>query len=280
MTARAMQWLVWDTFRQAQASAAFWLPLLGSAAAVAYCSTASLGDGPREEAVRSLHQFLGAGVADVAGVLFALVWTASFLPAFLQSGSVSVLLAKPVPRGTLLAGKYLGAVLFVLFQASVFVVGTWLALGIRTGVWSPRYLLAVPVVTLHFAVFFSFSCLLAVWTRSTVVCVFGSVLFWFVCWGMNYGRHAALVHLADHAELTGGYLRALEVGYWALPRPADLGHLLSVGLGAATPWPVGGVFARVEELGAWSPVASTVGSAVFAAVMLGLSWYELTEAEH
>ena len=57
---------------------------------------------------------------------------------------------------------------------------------------SPQYLWCVPVLVLHFAIFFSFSCMLAVWTRSTIVCVLGSLLFWFACWGMNYARHHAL----------------------------------------------------------------------------------------
>jgi len=74
------------------------------------------------------------------------------------------------------------------------VVGTWLALGIATGVFDARYLFAIPVLLLHFAAFYSFSAMLAVWTRSTVVCVFGTLLFWVMCWAMNYGRHTVVAH--------------------------------------------------------------------------------------
>ena len=95
------------------------------------------------------------------------------------------------PRWSLLAGKYLGVVCFVAFQAGVFVAGTLVALGPKPGVWSPYYLLCIPLVALHFAIFFSFSVFLAVWTRSAIACVFGSLLFWFLCWGMNFGRHAS-----------------------------------------------------------------------------------------
>src|SRR5262249_23044651 len=139
-----------------------------------------------------LQLLLAGGVADAAGLLLALVWTAGFLPTFLEPASASVLLAKPVPRWSLLAGKYLGVLAFVAFQATVFVGGTWLALAARTGIWDATYLLCIPVLLLHFAIFYSVSALIAVCTRSTVACVLGSVLFWFVCWGMNYGRHAAL----------------------------------------------------------------------------------------
>src|SRR5262249_19752145 len=80
-------------------------------------------------AVRFLQVLLAGFVADTAGVLLALIWSAGFLPAFLEPHSAAVLLAKPVPRWSLLVGKYIGVLVFVLFQATVFVGGTWLALG-------------------------------------------------------------------------------------------------------------------------------------------------------
>ena len=137
-----------------------------------------------------LELVLAAGVADTLGLLLTLVWTAGFLPGFLDPRAVAVLLAKPVPRWGLLLGKYVGVLAFVLVQATYFVGGTWLALALRTGIWDPRYLLSVPLLLLHFAIFFSVSLLLAVCTRSTVVCVFGSIAFWGICWAINYGRHA------------------------------------------------------------------------------------------
>ena len=76
---------------------------------------------------------------------------------------------------------------FVGFQVVLFVVLTWLALGLRTDVWDMTYWWCIPLLLLQFAVFYSFSVLLAVITRSTVACVFGSVLFWLLAWGINYG---------------------------------------------------------------------------------------------
>ena len=107
-----------------------------------------------------------------------------------------MLLAKPVPRWGLLAGKYIGVLAFVLAQAVYFVGGTWLALALRTGVWDAAYLLSIPLLLLQFAVFFGFSLLLAVCFRSTVVCVFGSIAFWGICWAINFGRHAVMAAAA------------------------------------------------------------------------------------
>ena len=73
------------------------------------------------------------------------------------------------------------------FQVTLFVLLTWLALGARTGVWSVTYWWCIPLLLLQFAIFYSFSALLAVVTRSTVACAFGSVLFWLLAWGINYG---------------------------------------------------------------------------------------------
>jgi len=104
----------------------------------------------------------------------------------------------------------------------------WVALGIATGVFDARYLFAVPVLLLHFAVFYSFSAMLAVWTRSTVVCVFGTLLFWVLCWGMNFGRHAVVAHdpAAEGADQSGSDGRgtgrevvSLGLGPLGLPRP-------------------------------------------------------------
>ena len=106
----------------------------------------------------------------------------------------TVLLAKPVPRWSLLLGKMLGVLTFVVPADDVLRRRHLAGPRDRTGVFDARYLLAIPVLLLHFTVFYSFSAMLAVWTRSTVVCVFGTLLFWVMCWGMNFGRHAVVAH--------------------------------------------------------------------------------------
>jgi hypothetical protein len=227
----------------------------------------------RETEVRSLQTVLAGGVADTLGVLLALIWTAGFLPSFLEPSAASVLLAKPVPRWGLLVGKYVGVLVFVFVQAGFFVVGTWAALGVRTGVWEPRYLLCLPLMLAHFAVFFSFSAFLAVWSRSAVTCVFGTLLFWMVCAGLNFGRHASFLAF-------GGPPALLEAGYWALPKPADLGLMLHYAIGAPAPELRLPGLPKLEELGALHLEASLLASLAFAVVVLGLAAYELTHTDY
>jgi len=187
-------------------------------------------------AVHFFQLILAAGVADTLGLLLTLIWTAGFLPGFLAPQAVAVLLAKPVPRWMLLAGKYLGVLAFVFVQAVLFVGGTWLALALRTGIWDAAYLLSIPLLLLQFSVFFGFSLLLAVCFRSTVVCVFGSIAFWGICWAMNFGRHAVMASeaLAACGKFSTAAIRMADIGYWILPKPVDLGCLAFDALGAET----------------------------------------------
>jgi len=129
-------------------------------------------------AIRFIELILAGGIADTLGLLLTLIWTAGFLPSFLEGRNICILLAKPAPRWVLIVGKYLGVSAFVFFNAVLFVGGTWAAIGVRTGFWDPTYLLAIPLLLLHFSIFFSFSVFLAVCTQNAVVCVFGSMLFW------------------------------------------------------------------------------------------------------
>src|SRR5205085_10447619 len=116
--------------------------------------------------------------------------------------------------------KYFGVVLFVAVQAALFVAGTWLGLGVSTGVWDGSYWFAVPLLVVNFAVFYAVSALLAVCTRSTVVSVFGTLLFWVLCWAMNFTHHRIVAF--PPPEVTPATTFLLDVGYWALPKPLDL----------------------------------------------------------
>ncbi len=128
-------------------------------------------DGPAM--VHFLQVLLAMCVAGAVGTLLTLVWTAGFLPEFLRPEEIAILLAKPVSRRTLFWGQAVGVLGFVAFQAAVFVGGTWLALGVRTGIWTAGYLWTFPLLCLHFTMIYGVSAALAVWTRNTAVCAWG-----------------------------------------------------------------------------------------------------------
>jgi hypothetical protein len=232
----------------------------------------------KADSVRFLQVWLAGLVAGTAGIFLAIVWTAGFLPSFLDPNHATVLLAKPVPRWSLLLGKVLGVLLFVFLQTSFFVIGTWLALGIATGEFDPRYLFAIPVLLIHFASFYTFSAMLAVWTRSTVVCVFGTILFWVLCWGMNFGRHAVVAH--EPLGVSTGSQFILEAGYWILPKPADMNAIFddaleTEGIAASIP-----EMEKVRTRGRLSLPMSALASLGFALAMFGVAACEFRKAEY
>jgi len=232
----------------------------------------------RDDTVRQLMLVLVGLVGDTLGVLLALLWTAGFLPAFLEPQSATVLLAKPAPRWSILLGKYAGVCLFVGLNAAVFIGGTWGALGLKTGVWFKAYWLAVPLLVLNFAVFYAVSTFLAVWTRSAVTAAFGTLLFWALCWAMNYTHHHLLAY--PILELNSSSSFAMEASYWFLPKPFDLGAIFYETMQAD------GFSARPEEIrllqesGRFHPELSLLASGAFAAGALAIAAYEFETMDY
>src|SRR5437588_606804 len=138
--------LIQDTFRQARASGILWMMLAVTGLAVLLCLSVSVsGD-------VTLYSPDEPGLFLPPTSPRALVWTAGFVPTFLEPSAASVLLAKPAARWQLLLGKYLGVLTFVGSQVLLFVVLTWLALGVRTRVWDMTYWWCIPLLLLQFAV--------------------------------------------------------------------------------------------------------------------------------
>ena len=127
---------------------------------------------------------------------------------------------------------------------------------------------------------YSFSVLLAVMTRSTLACVFGSVLFWFLCWGMNYGRHV-LVALGSTMPHQSSLLKGMtEIGYWILPKPVDLGIMLHNALGAGEYFRMLKELQKVQELDAFHPLLSLVSCVAFALCMIVISARHLADTDY
>lgn len=305
----ACRWLIRDTFRQSLANGVFWLMLAASTVVIAFCASVSvdkidlrkddlavqqasghislafgawqipLSRNGRTE-VHFLLLLLAEWVAGGGGTVLALIWTAGFLPEFLQPANATVLMSKPTPRWVLLLGKYLGVLTFAGFQVTVFILGTYLAIGLRTGFWVSEYLWGIPLLLLHFASVYSFSAFLAVWSRSTLVCVFGSVLFWFLCYGMNYGRHAVLALAADMPSLSGVLHGCADAAYWILPKPVDLGIILERALDVGDWFGTAPVLQKIQQMGAFYPDLSMWSSLAFTVGMIAVAALELDATDY
>lgn len=108
-----------------------------------------------------------AGAAYWVGILLALFATGGLVTSMMDRGQVDLLLSKPLSRAEILAGRLLG-VAVVTGILTVYLMGmVWLVMSLKTGIWNPRFLLAIGVVFAMFAVMYSIVTLMSVWTGST-----------------------------------------------------------------------------------------------------------------
>jgi ABC-type transport system involved in multi-copper enzyme maturation permease subunit len=125
---------------------------------------------------------IGAGIAIILGVII----TSFFIPNMLRKGSIDLMLAKPLHRSTLLVYKYVGGMSFMFIFAAVTVGSVWVVLGIRSGMWNPKFLLLIPLLTFAFGILYAVSTLIAVLTRSAVASLLVTLAFSALLWIVAY----------------------------------------------------------------------------------------------
>jgi len=164
--------LIRDTFREAFARKIFWgmfglstlmilffLFLLridlvegGLAAVSLFGRTAGTTDVDR--VVRGVY----GGIATFLytwGMFLAVFASAGLIPSVLEPGRIDLLLSKPVSRTHILLGRYVGNVLVVSCNIVYLVLGVWIILGVKTGIWSPMFLVSIATTIFIFAVLLS-----------------------------------------------------------------------------------------------------------------------------
>jgi ABC-type transport system involved in multi-copper enzyme maturation permease subunit len=111
--------------------------------------------------------------------ILALISTAGLFPDLLNSGSLNLLVSKPISRLRLFLTQYAAGLLFVVLQVLLFTLICFLVIGLRGGAWEPGLFLAVPLVVCFFSYLFSVCALLGMLTRSTLASLLLTILFWF-----------------------------------------------------------------------------------------------------
>ncbi|WP_420453960.1 hypothetical protein [Rubrivirga sp.] len=107
-----------------------------------------------------------AGAAYWVGILLALFATGGLVAALTERGQVDVLLTKPLSRASVLAGRLLAVMAVMLALTTYLFGGVWLVMSIKSGLWAPQFLLAIPVVFGMFAVVYGVVTLVGVWSGS------------------------------------------------------------------------------------------------------------------
>jgi ABC-type transport system involved in multi-copper enzyme maturation permease subunit len=176
--------LIRDTFREALARKIFWvlfglssllilffLFLLridivsGATATIAIFGRQTRGNPDVEGVVRGVYGAI-ATFLYTWGMFLAVFASSGLIPSVLEPGRIELLLSKPLSRMHLLLGRFAGNVLVVLLNSAYLVLGVWIILGAKTGIWSPAFLIAIATTTFIFAVLLAVVVLIGVWLES------------------------------------------------------------------------------------------------------------------
>lgn len=122
--------------------------------------------------------FAVAAVAFYGGSVFGIVACADFAPTLLSPGRIEHLLALPVRRWQLLAGTFLGVLALSLAAALYGSGGLAVLLGVKTGLWNWRLLIAGLLSTVSFAAVYAAMLTASLYARSaSVSAAIGFVVF-------------------------------------------------------------------------------------------------------
>lgn len=223
------------------------------------------------------------------GMILVIIATAGFFPAWMDRGAIDIVVSKPLRRWQLFLGRYLAAMGFILFHATVFVVLTFLVVGFRWGVWIPGYLLAIPLVVLLFSYLYCISVLAAVLFRSTVSAVLLTLIAWVGFTGVQT-LDDAFTMFPEWQEYTTAY-RGAQLARWIVPKTQDVLYNAKKWSGAADATALmpesreedrellRGA-AKVEEARmAISPVYTIGSSLLFEAAVLMLAMWKFTRKD-
>lgn len=228
----------------------------------------------------------------------ALVVTSPIIPETYKSGSVELLLSKPVSRPLLFLAKFTGACSFVFLNIVYLLVGIWLIVGLRLELWDARLLLAIPVFLFYFVIFYCVSALSGLIWRNAIVSLALTMIFWGACIFVAQSKHVmetvldvekpgvSLDREPERDEPGREFWKSIyHFGvlplYTIFPKPLELDNTFQSLLNGEEQI---AAYAKREGLRVppavrdpWSPVIS---SAVFVAVVLGIGCFISYRAEY
>ncbi|OYU99109.1 MAG: hypothetical protein CFE26_26350, partial [Verrucomicrobiales bacterium VVV1] len=134
----------------------------------------------------------------LAATILAIISCAPIFPDFMSEGSIGIPLSKPVSRLTLFLYKYIGSLMFVVLQVTIFCVIVVVAIRWRVGSWNPSIFWAVPIVTLMFSYIYSVVVYVSVRTRSVLVAILAGIAVWFMAFGLQ--KMDDVFYLGSHRD--------------------------------------------------------------------------------
>lgn len=114
-------------------------------------------------------------------VFVGLIVTSPMIPDTFKSGSLHLLLSKPVSRALIYLTKFFGGTVFVLVNIAYFLTGLFLLVGWRLGIWNAGLLWCIPLLLFVFVIFYSVSALVGLIWNNPIICVVVCIVFWIFC---------------------------------------------------------------------------------------------------
>lgn len=189
--------------------------------AVATMSLFGQGSSRGIEVQRLQQGVFGAisGFLYTVGMFLAVFASAGLIPSVLEPGRIELLLSKPVSRSHILLGRFAGNVLIVLFIISYLVLGVWLILSLKTGIWQPHFLWTIFFIVTLFTVLLTVVTLVGVLWESTALSTMVTVAL--MIFSVILAQEKTAVRL-----LSSEWARDLWKGlYYVLPKVYDTAHM-------------------------------------------------------
>ncbi|HTW63108.1 MAG TPA: ABC transporter permease subunit [Bryobacteraceae bacterium] len=229
--------LIRDTFREALARKIFWVLfglstlmilfflfllkidiVAGATATVSLFGRQTRGNPDIARVVRGVY----GGIATFLytfGMFLAVFASAGLVPSVLEPGRIELLLSKPISRTHLLLGRYAGNVLVISLNSIYLVLGVWIILGVKTGIWSPVFLIAIATTTFIFAVLLAVVVLVGVVLESAAAATMITVALMII--SPILAQTSMMMRLLS-SEWSRNVWRTL---YYVFPKVYELGHM-------------------------------------------------------
>jgi ABC-2 type transport system permease protein len=229
--------LIRDTFREALARKIFWglfglstamimffLFILkidivaGATATVSLFGRATNQSTDLDRLVRGVYAAI-ATFLYTWGMFLSVFASSGLIPSVLEPGRIELLLSKPVSRAHILLGRFAGNVLVVSCNVVFLVLGIWIILGLKTGIWSPAFLISIATTVFIFAVLLSVVVLIGVLFQSAALSTMVTVALMII--SPILAQTNTMLRLLS-SEWSRTVWRAL---YYSLPKVYDVGKM-------------------------------------------------------
>ncbi|MEM9998785.1 MAG: ABC transporter permease subunit [Bacteroidota bacterium] len=191
-----------------------------------------------------------AGGAYWLGILLALFATGALVTSLLERGQIDLTLSKPLSRTQVLGGRVLGVWGAMLVLFTYLFVMVWLVMALKSGIWNPRFLLAIGLVFGMFVTMYGVTTLVSVLSGSTALALI-----------VTYGVLFASLPLGAHSQLapvlSPGFREAYLAAYHLLPKFPEVTGII-------------GRFTLRQEIPTFYPFLSSLG---FGAVCYALAFW-------